>query len=188
MCLLSTFGPKPLPRFFPLQVKCYALSPNDDSVWRRKIEAESEHFCDVSGLQVGVGVGVGVGARGDVVPAIFLSSSRMGTLMTPHLEVAHTTEKTWFFSDPQLRRTSSFFMCVCLLSMVCTFFAHVPFFLFSWSPTSCALITCRDRQNGDVARLVHADGIDILINLNGYTKGARNEIFALQPAPVQVRT
>lgn len=42
-------------------------------------------------------------------------------------------------------------------------------------------------QNGDVARLVHADGIDILINLNGYTKGARNEIFALQPAPIQVR-
>lgn len=41
-------------------------------------------------------------------------------------------------------------------------------------------------QNGDVARLIHADGIDILINLNGYTKGARNEIFALQPAPVQV--
>lgn len=36
---------------FP-QVKCYALSANDDSVWRRKIEGESEHFCDVSGLQV----------------------------------------------------------------------------------------------------------------------------------------
>lgn len=26
----------------------------------------------------------------------------------------------------------------------------------------------------------------IAINLNGYTKGARNEIFALEPAPVQV--
>ena len=25
------------------------------------------------------------------------------------------------------------------------------------------------------------------MNLNGYTKGARNEIFALEPAPVQVR-
>jgi hypothetical protein len=25
----------------------------------------------------------------------------------------------------------------------------------------------------------------IAVNLNGYTKGARNEIFALQPAPVQ---
>lgn len=30
-----------------------------------------------------------------------------------------------------------------------------------------------------------ADGIHIAINLNGYTKGARNEIFALLPAPVQ---
>lgn len=44
------------------------------------------------------------------------------------------------------------------------------------------LLSC---QNGDIARLIHTDGIDILINLNGYTKGARNEIFALQPAPVQ---
>lgn len=34
------------------QVKCYALSPDDDSAWRRKIASESEHFCDVSGLQV----------------------------------------------------------------------------------------------------------------------------------------
>lgn len=41
-------------------------------------------------------------------------------------------------------------------------------------------------QNGDAARLIHADGIDLLINLNGYTKGARNEIFALRPAPIQV--
>lgn len=30
------------------------------------------------------------------------------------------------------------------------------------------------------------DGIHILINLNGYTRGARNEIFAARPAPVQM--
>ena len=30
-----------------------------------------------------------------------------------------------------------------------------------------------------------ADRIQVAINLNGYTKGARNEIFALWPAPVQ---
>ncbi|CAI5724803.1 unnamed protein product [Peronospora effusa] len=41
-------------------------------------------------------------------------------------------------------------------------------------------------SNGDAARTIHADNIHILVNLNGYTKGARNEIFALQPAPVQV--
>ncbi len=28
--------------------------------------------------------------------------------------------------------------------------------------------------------------LQIAVNLNGYTKGARNEIFALEPAPVQV--
>ena len=32
---------------------------------------------------------------------------------------------------------------------------------------------------------IHADRIHILINLNGYTKGARTEIFALRPAPIQ---
>ena len=40
--------------------------------------------------------------------------------------------------------------------------------------------------SGDAARLINADGIDILFNLNGYTKGSRNEIFALRPAPIQV--
>lgn len=37
----------------------------------------------------------------------------------------------------------------------------------------------------DIARRISADGIHIAVNLNGYTKGARNEIFALRPAPVQ---
>ncbi|CAH0473103.1 unnamed protein product [Peronospora belbahrii] len=41
-------------------------------------------------------------------------------------------------------------------------------------------------SNGDAARSIHDDNIHILVNLNGYTKGARNEIFALQPAPIQV--
>ncbi|KAK0418691.1 hypothetical protein QR680_013716 [Steinernema hermaphroditum] len=40
--------------------------------------------------------------------------------------------------------------------------------------------------NGSAADRINADGIHILINMNGYTKGARNEIFALRPAPVQV--
>ncbi|KAG5191098.1 putative UDP-N-acetylglucosamine-peptide N-acetylglucosaminyltransferase [Tribonema minus] len=84
----SVFGMHDKSRF---QVTCYALSANDNSVWRQKIEAEVEQMRDISAL-----------------------------------------------------------------------------------------------QPGDAARLIHADGIDVLINLNGYTKGARNEIFALQPAPVQV--
>lgn len=37
-----------------------------------------------------------------------------------------------------------------------------------------------------IARLINEDKIQILVNLNGYTKGARNEIFAMQPAPIQV--
>lgn len=41
--------------------------------------------------------------------------------------------------------------------------------------------------NGKAADKIQADGIDILVNMNGYTKGARNELFALRPAPIQVR-
>lgn len=40
--------------------------------------------------------------------------------------------------------------------------------------------------NIEAARKINEDGIQILINMNGYTKGARNEIFALKPAPIQV--
>lgn len=40
--------------------------------------------------------------------------------------------------------------------------------------------------NGKAADRINGDGIHILVNMNGYTKGARNEIFALRPAPVQV--
>ena len=38
----------------------------------------------------------------------------------------------------------------------------------------------------DVACRIYGDGIDILIDLKGYTKGARSEIVALRPAPIQV--
>ncbi|KAF4374583.1 hypothetical protein G4B88_004835 [Cannabis sativa] len=37
-----------------------------------------------------------------------------------------------------------------------------------------------------IARMINEDKIQILVNLNGYTKGARNEIFAMQPAPIQI--
>lgn len=40
--------------------------------------------------------------------------------------------------------------------------------------------------NGKAADKIATDRIHILINMNGYTKGARNEIFALKPAPIQV--
>ncbi len=36
------------------------------------------------------------------------------------------------------------------------------------------------------ARKIHADGIDILIDLKGYTAHNRSEILALRPAPIQV--
>lgn len=74
-----------------IEVFCYALSPNDGTEWRLRIQSEAEHFVDVSSM-----------------------SSDM------------------------------------------------------------------------IARLINEDKIQILVNLNGYTKGARNEIFSMQPAPIQV--
>ncbi|CAI6231723.1 unnamed protein product [Periconia digitata] len=37
-----------------------------------------------------------------------------------------------------------------------------------------------------LVRQILDDGIHVLINLNGYTRGARNEVFAARPAPVQM--
>ena len=37
-----------------------------------------------------------------------------------------------------------------------------------------------------LVRKIVADGIHILVNLNGYTRGARNEVFAARPAPIQM--
>nr|XP_043896138.1 UDP-N-acetylglucosamine--peptide N-acetylglucosaminyltransferase 110 kDa subunit isoform X5 [Solea senegalensis] len=39
--------------------------------------------------------------------------------------------------------------------------------------------------NGKAADRIHQDGVHILVNMNGYTKGARNELFALRAAPIQ---
>lgn len=47
----------------------------------------------------------------------------------------------------------------------------------------------RDASSWSTDRLVHKiveDGIHILVNLNGYTRGARNEVFAARPAPIQM--
>ncbi|XP_022929788.1 probable UDP-N-acetylglucosamine--peptide N-acetylglucosaminyltransferase SEC [Cucurbita moschata] len=74
-----------------VEVFCYALSPNDNTEWRQRIQFEAEHFVDVSAMTSDV-----------------------------------------------------------------------------------------------IAKMINEDKIQILINLNGYTKGARNEIFAMQPAPIQV--
>ncbi|KAG5367383.1 putative UDP-N-acetylglucosamine--peptide N-acetylglucosaminyltransferase SEC [Yarrowia sp. C11] len=37
-----------------------------------------------------------------------------------------------------------------------------------------------------VVEMILKDNIHVLVNLNGYTKGARNDIFAARPVPVQV--
>lgn len=37
-----------------------------------------------------------------------------------------------------------------------------------------------------IVNQVVADGVHILVNLNGYTRGAKNEVFAARPAPIQM--
>ncbi|KAL8677718.1 MAG: hypothetical protein Q9186_005886 [Xanthomendoza sp. 1 TL-2023] len=46
-----------------------------------------------------------------------------------------------------------------------------------------------DASSWSIDRLVDQivdDGVHILVNLNGYTRGAKNEVFAARPAPVQM--
>ncbi|WP_040573342.1 UDP-N-acetylglucosamine-peptide N-acetylglucosaminyltransferase [Methylocystis rosea] len=40
--------------------------------------------------------------------------------------------------------------------------------------------------DAEAARLINADGVDILIDLKGFTHGARTSVMMLRPAPVQV--
>jgi predicted O-linked N-acetylglucosamine transferase (SPINDLY family)/SAM-dependent methyltransferase len=47
-------------------------------------------------------------------------------------------------------------------------------------------IDVRAMTNDEAAAKIRADGIDILVELKGYTKDARTGISALRPAPVQV--
>ncbi|CAD6900755.1 unnamed protein product [Tilletia controversa] len=41
-------------------------------------------------------------------------------------------------------------------------------------------------SNQQIVERILQDGIHVLMNLNGYTKGARNEVFAARPCPVQM--
>jgi len=43
-----------------------------------------------------------------------------------------------------------------------------------------------DLDDAQAAEKIKADGIDILVDLNGYTKDARTKVFALRPAPIAV--
>ena len=47
-------------------------------------------------------------------------------------------------------------------------------------------VDVRDEPFAATARRIAGDGIDILVDLKGYTGGSRSEIFALRPAPIQV--
>ena len=49
-----------------------------------------------------------------------------------------------------------------------------------------AHVDVRRLSHAQAARRIHEDGIDILVDLKGYTKDARTEILAHRPAPVQV--
>ncbi|MBB4014591.1 tetratricopeptide repeat protein [Niveibacterium umoris] len=44
----------------------------------------------------------------------------------------------------------------------------------------------RGRSWPDIARLIHTLGIDVLVDLKGYTKDTGSPVLALRPAPVQV--
>ncbi len=47
-------------------------------------------------------------------------------------------------------------------------------------------IDCRQLSDGEVAKSVAAEQIDILVDLSGFTQGARTRIFASRSAPIQI--
>ena len=71
-------------------------------------------------------------------------------------------------------------------------------FAYSYGPDDGSAIRARIRgvcdhfvdvanqSHIDAARQIYNDGVDILVDLKGYTQGARWQIMALRPAPIQV--
>lgn len=47
-------------------------------------------------------------------------------------------------------------------------------------------VDCSQESTQQIVDRIVKDEIHILVNLSGYTKGARNEVFAARPAPVQM--
>jgi predicted O-linked N-acetylglucosamine transferase (SPINDLY family) len=47
-------------------------------------------------------------------------------------------------------------------------------------------VDIRNMNDDDAARRIVADGIDILVDINGHTKDSRTLVFARRPAPIQV--
>jgi predicted O-linked N-acetylglucosamine transferase (SPINDLY family) len=45
---------------------------------------------------------------------------------------------------------------------------------------------CEDRSDAEIARAIADGEIDILVDLKGFTKGARTNVLAHRPAPIQV--
>ncbi len=59
--------------------------------------------------------------------------------------------------------------------------------IFKRIKSSCDLyIDAAEMLDAEVVDLIQQHEVDILIDLNGYTKGARTGIFARRPAPIQV--
>lgn len=57
--------------------------------------------------------------------------------------------------------------------------ARVAPFFSAWKPLT-------DCSNEAAARMIHADGINVLIDASGHTAGNRLPVFAWKPAPIQV--
>ena len=47
-------------------------------------------------------------------------------------------------------------------------------------------VDCYDDGAAQTAQRIRDDGVDLLVDLNGYTQGARTGILALRPAPLQI--
>jgi protein O-GlcNAc transferase len=147
-----------------LEVFCYALSPGDGSEWRRRIEGEAEHFLDVSSAwRLRRGACLCARACACVVSCVPRAAMRRSRVRAcVHVCMCNRWPRRHSCAThaaPHTPRTTAITR-------------PPPSPHSGWSVA-------------DIARKISSDGIHVAVNLNGYTKGARNEIFALLPAPVQ---
>lgn len=152
----------------PLSAACYT----DDPVF---LLANSHRYCRTS-------IGLTVDAA-DALPPLDPRRRRPGPLRIGYVS-SDFREHAVGFSMTEVMEQHDRTVCE-----IFAYYCGVPAADATHQRTKAAVDHWHDLtgfSDADAARLIRGHGIDILIDLNGYTKDARTRVFALRPAPVSV--
>jgi len=138
--------------YISMQVFCYALSANDGTEWRQRIQSEAEHFVDVSAM----------------------SSDSIAKMINE--DKIHILVNLNGYTKVGTSYSMIYFLCIqTIVQIVVTKLAL--FYFFTAGVVTDPFFSC---WNCNFILILHDVALLVIF------QGARNEIFAMQPAPIQV--